>query len=374
MVFTTNQGGFLNFGNKWLKDFFKLLEIEKGKLHWTHLANTTDNKALREEWEDAFSLQSALRTQVMLRVKNSADFLWHMVSILPVKNDAGELVSWTGFFADIHAQKLVEETLKNNEELKAMQKQLLNSQKKLEENLHELNKSNHDLEQFAYIASHDLQEPLRKIRNFTDLLEKNIENRPTIEKYIGRIDSASSRMQNLIKDVLNYSKLSKIESAFEPTDLNEIFKTIRVDMELLIEDKKANVEIGKLPVVAGIKQQLHQLFYNLISNALKFTSTDPLIRITASELTKEEIATHEELHTGLDYVCIAVKDNGIGFDEKYAKHIFTIFRRLNAREDYPGTGIGLALCKKIADNHHGIIEVASEVGKGSEFKVILPLE
>ena len=375
MMFTTNAGGFIQYANKWLKDFFGLAEIEPGKLSWLNLVDLGHSKQIRQEWDEKMALQIKYTVQARLKIKKVEDApLWHLISILPVKNEVNQLAGWTGFFVDIHAQKLIEETLKNNVELKAAQKQLLSSQTKLEEKISELNKSNHDLEQFAYIASHDLQEPLRKIRTFTELLENNIGDEEKRKKYLQKIDSSSERMTTLIKDVLNYSRLSKSETIFEEVDLNEVIDTIRLDMELLIDERKASIKTVDLPQINGIKQQLYQLFYNLVSNSLKFTAEKPVITITTRELSAAEVNANTDLYKGLGYIEIIFKDNGIGFDQKYASQIFTIFKRLNTKEAYSGTGIGLALCKKIVDNHHGAISAQSNPGEGAQFTLVLPVE
>lgn len=181
-------------------------------------------------------------------------------------------------------------------------------------------------------------------------------------------------MAPLIKGVLNYSRLSKSEITFENTDLQNIIDLVKLDMELVIEEKKANIKASNLPVVSGISQQLHQLFYNLINNSLKFTDKKPFIFITAKELSVNEIKDYNNLQPDSKYVQVILKDNGIGFDQKHAKQIFTIFKRLNSNASFEGTGIGLALCKKIVDNHHGIIEAESEIGLGTSFKIILPVK
>lgn len=373
MIFTTNAGGYLTYGNKWLKDYFNLQDLQPNKTEWLSLLYLSENKGTRDEWEKALLNKIPLRTQAKLKTKNKNVYIWHLISLLPVKQD-GLVTGWTGFFVDIQAQKLVEETLKNNDDLKAAQKQLLNYQSKLEENIKALQSSNHDLEQFAYIASHDLQEPLRKIRNFTELLEKNISDKDKAVKYLSKIDSSSERMSVLIRDVLNYSRLSRQEKIYEETDLQQILHNVKTDVELLIEEKRAVIESDNLPVIIGIPLQLHQLFYNLITNSLKFARNVPHIRIHCKTLGADEIKKHPELHNSVSYTELIFEDNGIGFEQKHADQIFIIFKRLHSRETFDGTGIGLALCKKIVDNHHGIISVESEPDKGTRFRVILPIE
>lgn len=373
MIFTTNASGYLTYGNQWLKDHFGLGEIQPGKLLWLSLLDAGEHKTAHPLWEKSQLGKSPLRIQARLRAKPGSEPLWHMVFLMPLESEEQQLVGWTGFFADIHAQKLVEETLKNNVELKAAQKQLLSYQAKLENNLKELNKSNHDLEQFAYIASHDLQEPLRKMRSYVELLNKGIEEHDKVRKYSEKIEQSSSRMSDLIKGVLNYSRLSKAEAVFEEVDLKKVLGEVKTDLELLIDDKKAELTCTGLPVIIGIPQQLHQLFYNLVGNALKFNNGQPVISVVGSPLPHEEVQRYDDLHTSVRYVKIAVKDNGIGFDQRYADDIFTIFKRLNPKEMFEGTGIGLSLCKKIVDNHHGVISAQSEPGKGTKFTMILPV-
>jgi len=373
MMFTTNAGGYLTHANKWLKDYFKLLDIPEGKTFWQNFLHLADSK-VRTEWEKALSSQAPLKTQFRLKARAGEDPLWHLITLVPIKTEQNQLQSWTGFFVDIHAQKQVEETLKNNQELLAAQKQLLGSQAKLEEKVQELNRSNHDLEQFAYIASHDLQEPLRKIRSFSELASKNLENVETAKKYIERIDLSSSRMLNLIKDVLNYSRLTRTENVYEKTDLTSTIKNVMLDMELMLEEKKAIIKTESLPAIKAIQQQMYQLFYNLISNAIKFSEKAPRISIRGRLLPAAEVNANPELHKNTKYFEIAVEDNGIGFDNKYSRQVFTIFKRLHSKDSYSGTGIGLALCKKIVDNHHGLISVKSELGKGTTFYVLLPEE
>ncbi|MBS1624099.1 MAG: PAS domain S-box protein [Bacteroidetes bacterium] len=373
MIFTTSASGYLTYANQSLIEYFSFLEIIPGKILWTHLADMAEHKALYDAWEKAQMTETALRTEIRLKARPGGEPVWHLISVIPVKNDTGQITGWTGIFVDIQAQKLIEETLKNNTELKIAQKQLLNSQEKLEKNLVELSRSNHDLEQFAYIASHDLQEPLRKITNFTELLKNYAHDPAAASKYLEKIDAASMRMSALITDVLNYSRLSKVSATFEETDLNDTLRSVLTDLELIIEEKKAVVKADRLPRISGIPQQMHQLFYNLVNNALKFNKGTPKISISCHALKAEEVKTNPDLHHSVDYIQVNVADNGIGFDQKYATQVFTIFKRLNNKDAFSGTGIGLALCKKIVDNHHGQISVVSSPGQGTTFSIILPV-
>ena len=229
-----------------------------------------------------------------------------------------------------------------------------------------LTRSNAELAQFAYIASHDLQEPLRKISIFSQLLEQslgdNVNEKTT--GYLTKINHSSSRMSRLIKDVLTYSRLSKEQEVFELVDLNLVIERAREDYELLIEQKEAVIYCSGLPVIAAIPLQMAQLFGNLLGNALKFTRHDvqPLISITATQFEENDIV----------YFKITIADNGIGLKAEYAEQIFQIFQRLHRKSEYEGTGIGLAMCKKIALNHHGDINGEGSSENGAVINILLP--
>ena len=237
-------------------------------------------------------------------------------------------------------------------------------------------KSNEELAQFAYIASHDLQEPLRKISTYTEMLENNIGSYldEKSKKYIAKIQKSSLRMTALIRDVLNYSALIKYTDGFEEVDLTDTLKMVITDFELLIEEKKAQIHFEKLPTIKAIPLQMTQLFGNLIGNSLKYSKKDvpPIITITASELDVSNSRAYNIDHS-MVYFNIQFKDNGIGFDPAYNENIFHIFKRLHGKLEYEGTGIGLAICKKIVLNHHGDINALGSSKDGAIFNVILPM-
>jgi PAS domain S-box-containing protein len=269
-----------------------------------------------------------------------------------------------GTVLDITDQKKAKDELEKM--VRARTSELLTSNSALE-------KSNHELEQFAYIASHDLQEPLRKIQTFADMFKEHLHDNEIAEKYFNKIYSSAKRMSSLINDVLNYSRLTKTGEQFVITDLNKILKDVLSDFELLIEQKHATIAYTDLPEIKGIPLQLHQLFSNLISNSLKFSEGNSQITITAKMLSSGEVQEHSRLKKAGKYVQLVFQDNGIGFEQQYAEQIFTIFQRLNNMKTYSGTGIGLALCKKIVDHHDGIITAKSEIGQGATFTIILPV-
>jgi two-component system CheB/CheR fusion protein len=192
--------------------------------------------------------------------------------------------------------------------------------------------------------------------------------------YLDKMMNASQRMSKLISDLLNFSRLRRSEERFVPTDLNEILSNIINDFELLISQKKAKIIADKLPVIKANPLQMNQLFYNLISNALKFSRPDipPVIEISCRLVTGKKVAHQVPLNPETNYYELIVRDNGIGFAQQYAEKIFEIFQRLNARSEYEGTGIGLALVNKIVEQHKGAIYAVSEEGKGSAFYLLLP--
>jgi two-component system CheB/CheR fusion protein len=248
----------------------------------------------------------------------------------------------------------------------------------LKESNTSLKHSNENLEQFASIASHDLQEPLRKIRTFANLLNQryNKDIAAEAKELLGKISVSAERMSLLINDVLNFSKIMDSKAAYGRTDLNEVLKTVIDDFDLLIAQKKAVVNHGSLPVIDAIPLQMNQLFYNLLGNALKFSKADvsPVISITARMLPPEEIKKFPALNSETSYSEIVFQDNGIGFNQEFSEKMFLIFQRLNSREHFEGTGIGLALCKKIVINHHGEIYAEAREGGSTQFHIILPLE
>jgi PAS domain S-box-containing protein len=258
---------------------------------------------------------------------------------------------------------------------KATQRKLEENNRQLEHLNQTLEASNHDLQQFASVASHDLQEPLRKIQMFSNLLKTKIgilnsEQNAYLEKIIGSAD----RMKSLIIDILNYSRLSAEDGEFLPTDLNTILKELLEDFELLIADKKATILYHNLPVVEVIRGQIRQVFQNLISNALKFSKDDvpPVIQIKARLLENKSFTSREQA-TG-PFCLLTIEDNGIGFDEKYAGIVFSLFQRLHAKDSFEGTGIGLSITKKIIEKHYGLIQAKSATGIGTKFMIILPLK
>ncbi len=308
--------------------------------------------------------------------KASYDSKGNMISVEGTSQDVtGERQLQLALQKEVHFR--TQELAATNEELQAANEELSTTNEELSESTEQLIRTNQELGQFAYAASHDLQEPLRKIRTFSDRVLR-IDNLP--EKGIDwttKINQSAERMTMLIKSLLEFSHLAKPEEAFELVDLNEITTEIVKDFQHVIEEKNATLQIDELPTVLGSKVQMQQLFGNLLSNALKFAQQglDPMIAIRSELLAADDTRKYiPNPKASSSYFHISVSDNGIGFESEYAEHIFEIFKRLHTLSEYKGSGIGLALCKRIVINHRGYINAYSAPGKGSTFHIFLPTE
>ncbi|MFC5410120.1 ATP-binding protein [Larkinella bovis] len=250
-------------------------------------------------------------------------------------------------------------------------------QHQLEATIHQIRSSNENLEQFAYIASHDLQEPLRKLQAFGDVLQSQFADSLVDGEVdlVRRIQNSAKRMQVLVRDLLTYSRLSTQTEPFETVPLARLIKEVLSDLDVSISEQKATIRVGPLPSIPGNSLRLRQLFQNLLANAIKFQKPDqkPLIQISARNPATDELPKELTNQAQRLFLLIEITDNGIGFDEKYKDRIFQPFQRLESRSTYSGTGIGLAICKKVAEIHGGTIDVASQLGQGSTFKVFLPV-
>ncbi|GAA4735929.1 hybrid sensor histidine kinase/response regulator [Flavisolibacter ginsenosidimutans] len=284
------------------------------------------------------------------------------------------------------ALKTMQETLKEEIEIrkqtqKALEEANLRLEDKVEERTKalsqankELETSNAELQQYASVASHDLQEPLRKIITFTGVVrEKFLAGHSEAEPYMKKVASAAERMRSLINDLLNYSKLSSAVH-FKPANLNQILNETLSDLELSIHEKGAKVTVEELPSAEVIPGQIRQVFQNIISNSLKFSkiNTSPEIKIW-SDLTASKSFDAPANSKG-KYLRIYIRDNGIGFNEQFLGKVFTLFQRLHGRSEYEGTGIGLAIVKKIIEKHNGLVTAKTKEGEGATFIVLLPLQ
>jgi PAS domain S-box-containing protein len=364
MIFSLNAKGALVYANEWLTRYTGESIETLNTDQWKQVVHPADYDAFILFFNNKIPQDAAsIKIQARIKQKDSDEYLWHQVSISPFLNDRSELQYWIGYLVDIHAQKIYEEALKDNFELKQVQEELKDHQQKLERYIVELNKSNFELQQFAFVASHDLQEPVRKLMFYSDYMlnrytgtmdEKGVE-------FLKLIHSVSGRMRTLIKDLLAFSQINKKGITFSHVDLNRVFHYAMQDLQLAIEEKKAVVHVQSLPSVEGDESLLRQLFENIITNSLKYSRSDVPPEITISY---KQVENYHEL---------TFSDNGIGFDEKYAPQIFKLFQRLHARDQYEGTGLGLAICLKIVEMHRGTIRAASSEGKGASFFISLPI-
>ncbi len=268
------------------------------------------------------------------------------------------------------------EKLKLEEAVSERTQELKTANKLLEGKNKELLNINKELEAFTYVSSHDLQEPLRKLQTFTGLiLEKENDNLSNKGKtYFHLMQQAAERMQRLIKDLLAFSRLSTAERKFETIDLNSVIEEVKEELKEAIDEKHAVIEVQKICDVNIIPFQFHQLMYNLIWNALKFSKpqTPPLIKINSRTIKHGKLAI-PGLTPQKEYCHISISDNGIGFENEFNEKIFELFQKLHGKEEYPGTGIGLAIVKKIVDNHNGVINATGELNKGATFNIYIPV-
>lgn len=324
-----------------------------------------------------YGFQSYISFPIMLK---SGEFFGTLCAIdpNPAQLENTQITGMFTLFADLisfHLQQieLLEQSQNRSDTL---EQQVQARTHELQEAVYDLQRSNENLQQFAYIASHDLQEPLRKIQSFGEILKVNrsAELGEDID-LLTRMQQAASRMSTLIKDLLAYSRITTRRETALPVSLNQVVETALKDLEISIAETKAQIAVMPLPIVHGDYRQLEQLFQNLLSNALKFRRVDvPLqIGISAQRVAATELPSFvKPARDAALYHRIDISDNGIGFDEKYLNRVFQVFQRLHGKSAFPGTGIGLAICEKVAINHGGAITASSQPNQGATFQVYLP--
>lgn len=362
MVWTVTSDGTTEFvSKKWL-EYSGIEDVQEA---WRWMTHPEDWEGVMQSWQQHFTAQKPFRHEVRLRNKKG-EYRWHQTLGEPLFNEEGKLVKWIGVVTDIHAQKTFTEQL---------EKLVADRTSELAQANRELLRSNEDLQQFAHVASHDLREPVRKVMTFTNRIqyEFDAELPEKVKTYLSKIESAARRSYAMIDGVLSYSTVGTTEQNREPVDLNGLLRSIENDLEVTIQNTGARLEYSRLPNVMGTPAMLHQLFYNLIGNALKFSQPGqlPLIRIEATIPAADELA-HHLLDNSQQFTKIICADNGIGFPPQFAQTIFGAFSRLHSRDMYEGTGLGLALCQKIVERHGGAIWAESEEGKGASFIMLLP--
>ena len=366
IVWTAKPDGRVDYFNeRWYE--FTGLDKNLGTENWGFILHPDDLENTVKTWDHAVTTGTEYNIEYRFKEKNSNNYRWFLGKALPFKNDNEEITQWFGTCTDIQDQKNFSGELEKKVAERTQQLVALNL---------DLKRSNEELSQFAYIASHDLQEPLRKIMTFSNRInEKYQQDLPEgSHDYLHKINSSAKRMSMLITDLLEFSGTNRHNKEFLQTDLNSILEHLLVDFEEEILTKNAQIKIESLPLISAIPLQMTQLFHNLISNALKFAKKDvaPVITITSHKMTVEEKDKYSVPEKDAEYIQIAFCDNGIGFEEVFSDKIFTIFQRLHTKSAYEGTGIGLALCKKIAENHSGNIVAESASNDGTCFYINLP--
>jgi PAS domain S-box-containing protein len=365
IIFSLSPKGELIFANEWLRRLTGYSISQLNSNRWKGSVHPEDYNTFSLLLKaDVASGASTIKAQCRLKHKEEDDWYWHLVSVSPLHDEKGGLLYWIGYMVDINAQKLVEDTLKDNQELKQVQLQLQQNQIALEENIADLNRSNLELQQFAYVASHDLQEPIRKIGYYSDFLNGRYAN--TLDEkgreYLSSMTEASARMRSLVHDLLEYSQVEKKVLEFTHINLNNVVKDVLHDIDVMIKEKNATVNAAYMPFIDADEGMMRQLFENLLTNSLKYSKEDVQPLITISNRQNGHML---EIH---------VTDNGIGFDEKYVPQMFMLFQRLHSSQKYKGTGLGLAICQKITRLHNGTITAASKEHEGATFVISLPFK
>ena len=366
IVWTAKPDGRVDYFNeRWYE--FTGIDKSLGTENWGFILHPDDLENTVKAWEHAVKTGTEYNIEYRFKEKNTNEYRWFLGKALPFINDNGEITQWFGTSTDIQDQKNFSSELEKKVAERTQQLVALNL---------DLKRSNEELSQFAYVASHDLQEPLRKIMTFSNRInEKYQQDLPEgSHDYLHKINSSAKRMSMLITDLLEFSGTNRHNKEFLQTDLNNILEHLLVDFEEEILTKNAHIKIENLPLISAIPLQMSQLFHNLISNALKFAKKDvaPVITITSHKMTAEQKDKYDVPEKDAEYIQIALCDNGIGFEEVFSDKIFTIFQRLHTKSAYEGTGIGLALCRKIAENHSGNIVAKSVSNEGTCFYINLP--
>lgn len=363
---TDNQGKIIYANQHWLNySGCTLEELQAGK-GWS-VVHPDDMEKTSKVWQE--SIKNCERFEIEHRLKMAADgsYRWHLARATPLKDSNGNIIKWVGTSTDIDNQKRAAAELQemhNILEEKVIERtvELQKANLSLHNAMTELERSNQELAQFAYVASHDLQEPLRMISSYTQLLQRRYQDKldQDAHEYIDFAVDGAKRMQQLITALLDYSKLTIRTNTFAQVNCKAIVEQVLANLQLAIKEGHIKIVYNDLPIIQGEPVKIMQLFQNLLSNAIKFRNqTNPEIHIQAIRQD--------------DKWLFSIRDNGIGIEKEYFEKIFIIFQRLHGKQAYTGTGIGLAICKRIVEQHKGDIWVESEPGKGTTFYFTIPI-
>jgi two-component system CheB/CheR fusion protein len=356
MVWTSDKKGNRNFFNQTWLEFTGKSQEELEAQDWKTTINPVDREAFLKTYYAAVQARQPFHAEYRLQRHDGA-YRWVMSYAKPMINPGGGYEGFIGTITEIHDQRAI------NEEL----------ERRVMERTISLEQTNNSLQQFAFISSHDLQEPSRKIRTFINLIRNKDLPPDQVRQYLDKINEASERMTALIRSILDYSRLPMAESPLEMVDLNNVLDQVLHDFELLIEEKQIDILRDPLPIIRANAFQMSLLFSNLISNAIKFSDVNPRIEIRGEVVPSAALKKIAKVDPALTWLQLSVIDNGIGFDIAYKDKIFELFQRLHGRNEYAGTGIGLSIVKKIINQHHAYIDVISAPGKGSRFIIWFPM-
>lgn len=373
IVWVTKPDGYHEYYNRRWYEFTGVGAGATDGEGWNGMFHPDDRARAWAKWRHSLDTGDPYEIEYRLRAADGT-YRWFLGQARPQRDDTGAVIRWFGTCTDIDDQKrqadmlerLVEERTRELSAANTALRTEVEERRRAEERevaaAQELRRSNAELEQFAYVASHDLQEPLRKIQAFGDLLHsKHAAALPEEAKgYVRKMQTSAGRMSRLIDDLLAYSRVTTHTRPFTRVDLGTTVKDVLEDLELRTAKAGGRIEVGPLPVIDGDPGQLRQLFQNLIGNALKFHRRDvpPVVRVAA-----------EPAAGGWE---VRVEDNGIGFEDRHRERIFQVFQRLHGRDEFDGTGVGLAICKKIAERHGGGIDARGRPGEGATFVVSFP--
>lgn len=349
------------FNQGWLNFTGRSMAEEYGN-GWAEGVHPDDFDRCLKIYTDHFDLQKEFKMDYRLKRHDGA-YRWILDHGVPRYTDSGEFAGFIGSCIDIEEKKQTEENLEKIVSIRT---------RELQQAIHELERSNGELAQFAYAASHDLREPLRKISIFSGGILAAPQH---AEQSVAKIQQAVQRMSSLIDNLLNLSQVIRDEKLVKNIDLNVVLSEVKNDLEVAILEKGAIVTNDELPSLEAIPEQMRQLLSNLLANALKYSHPDrvPEVCISAALLPVDAQIALPGFESDKKYFELKVEDNGIGFDPKFAEKIFIVFQRLHSQNQYSGTGVGLALCKKVVHNHGGEIYADSVPGQGSIFRAILPV-
>ena len=366
-IWTSDTEGNLNYFNQSVFDYSGLTLDQITEDGWIQIVHPDDREENINQWMNSIKTGKDFLIEHRFR-RFDGEYRWQLSRAIPQKDEHGNIRMWVGSSTDIQDQKMF---------LQELEKQVSERTAELARKNVDLEKMNKELQSFAYISSHDLQEPLRKIQTFSSrIMDKELESLSERGKdYLIRMQNAANRMQTLIEDLLAYSRTSTGEQKFKKMKLSDVVAEVAEDLKEELEQKDAQLEVNAPCEVDIIHFQFRQLLINLIGNSLKFVKNDinPVIKI--SSIRKKGVDFNNERLAKDKYYCrVRVEDNGIGFEPKHAELIFELFQRLYGKSEYKGTGIGLAIVKKIVENHNGIVIAGGQKNQGATFDIYLPTE